>query len=351
MKQLDEVKRYLNARKHIRQFAGEYAEKSGEDPKDVERDILQAKKRNHISFAEYEWTGYYHLTPEQKKTISTLWTRMEFRKQFTDRRYIGMLMNKYIFSKVFGDFYGRWCMRASEADAKSLREMAKESGRVVYKPNCKGMGQGIRVLSARTEEEAKEALQYIQKSGGGIVEEYICQDDLLTSLNPNAVSVIRFYSASSPEGEFLFAPVLTVAHKNKSSNGCKDALTAMVDIRTGEVLTDAVDQNSGEIYQAHPSTGMAFKGLKLNNWDKTIQMMRRALPLGRKISNIGWDVALTKEGPILVEANTIPGFMTAQYAGFGWITDGYGYQPLFDAVHGKSFEDDGRYERVVLKLE
>ena len=54
MKQLDEVKRYLNARKHIRQFAGEYAEKSGEDPKDVERDILQAKKRNHISFAEYE---------------------------------------------------------------------------------------------------------------------------------------------------------------------------------------------------------------------------------------------------------------------------------------------------------
>ena len=80
MKQLDEVKRYLNARKHIRQFAGEYAEKSGEDPKDVERDILQAKKRNHISFAEYEWTGYYHLTPEQKKTISTLWTRMEFRK-------------------------------------------------------------------------------------------------------------------------------------------------------------------------------------------------------------------------------------------------------------------------------
>ena len=45
------------------------------------------------------------------------------------------------------------------------------------------------------------------------------------------------------------------------------------------------------------------------------------------------------------------GFMTAQYAGFGWITDGYGYQPLFDAVHGKSFEDDGRYERVVLKLE
>ena len=61
----------------------------------VEKDIIQAKKDNHISFGEYAWTGFYDLTQEQKKTVSTLWSRMEFRKKFTDRRYIGMLMNKY----------------------------------------------------------------------------------------------------------------------------------------------------------------------------------------------------------------------------------------------------------------
>ena len=61
-------------------------------------------------------------------------------------------------------------------------------------------------------------------------------------------------------------------------------------------------------------------------------------------------LAITENGPVLIEANTIPGFTTAQYSGYGWVTDGYGYQPLFDAVHGIGFEDDGRYEKVVLRL-
>ena len=186
--------------------------------------------------------------------------------------------------------------------------------------------------------------------GDGIVEEYICQDSVMNKLNPKAVNVIRFYSVCSPEGSFLFAPILTVAHKNDIANGCQDALTSLVDIRTGKVLTDAVDQNEMIEYQTHPITGAAFRGVQLGCWDETIEMMRRVVPLASKISNVGWDVAITENGPVLIEANTIPGFTTAQYSGYGWVTDGYGYQPLFDAVHGIGFEDDGRYEKVVLRL-
>ena len=350
MGQLGEFRRMITSRKYIREFAKDYAGRYGKNPKEIEQDILQAKKLNHISFGEYEWPGHCELTPEQKKTVSTLWTRMEFRKMYTDRRYIGMLMNKYIFSKVFAEFYGRKCAQASDIDEELLKKMADGSGQVVYKPNCKGMGKGIRILKVTTKEEIGEALEGIRSGGNGIVEEYICQDEVLSELYPKAVSVVRFYSVCSPKGSFLFAPVLTVAHQNEISNGCQDALTSMVDIRTGEVLTQAVDQNEMVEYKTHPVTGKAFQGVMLPFWKETIGMMRRVVPLASKISNIGWDVAITRDGPILVEANTIPGFTTAQYSGFGKITNGYGYQPLFDAVHDIGFEDDGRYEKVVLKL-
>ena len=162
---------------------------------------------------------------------------------------------------------------------------------------------------------------------------------------------MRFYSAVSPEASYLFAPVFTAATNKDISNGCQDALTAMIDIRTGEVISDAVDQNNLVDYAEHPVTGVPFKSLKMPFWQETIDMMRKAVPLADKISNIGWDVAITEEGPLIIEANTIPGFNTAQYRGFAWVTDGFGYQPLFDeGMKGIPFDGRGHYDRVVIKL-
>ena len=195
------------------------------------------------------------------------------------------------------------------------------------------------------------ALAYLRAKSGGIVEEYIQQHPTLAQLNPGAVSIVRFYTVTAPSGTYLFAPVLTTAIEKDISNGCQDALTAMIDIRTGVVLTDAVDQNNFIDYHTHPVTGVPFPGLQLPFWEETIDMMRRAVPLASKISNIGWDVTMTADGPLIIEANTIPGFNTAQYRGYAWVTDGYGYQPLFDELNGRPFVNNDHYARVLLKLD
>lgn len=345
------LKQVISARKYIREFATEYSKECGKSPAYIEKDILSAKKINHISLGEYKWIGYSDLNDAQKRSISTLWTRAEFRKTYTDRRYICMLMNKYIFSKVFSDFYGRRCVFAHDVDTTLLRELASDSGKVVYKPNCKGQGKGVRVLPCSDEAEAESSLEFIRSNGDGIVEEYIIQHDTLAKLNPGAVSIVRFYTVSAPSGSYLFAPVLTTAITKEISNGCQDALTAMIDIRTGEVVTDAVDQNKFVDWAEHPVTGTTFKGLQIPYWEESIEMMRRAVPLASKISNIGWDIAITEKGPLIIEANTIPGFNTAQYRGYGWLTDGYGYQPLFDEINGRPYKHDSRYDRVILALD
>lgn len=351
MKESKGLARVLAARKHIRDFAREYSAECGKSPAWIERDIIKAKRVNHISLGEYRWLGYDKMSQEQKATVCTLWTRAQYRKTLTDRRYICILMNKYIFSKVFSDFYGRRCYLAKDVDSELLRELAGSEGRVIAKPNCKGQGKGVKVLPLSTEEEIAEAMDFISKADNYIVEEYITQHSELAKLNPGAVSIIRFYSLSSPRGDMVFAPVLTCAITKSISNGCQDALTAMIDIRTGEVISDAVDQNLLVEQECHPVTGVKFKGMKIPYWQECLELMRKALPLASKISNIGWDIAVTEKGPLIIEANTIPGFNTAQYGGYSWVTEGWGYQPLFDyGLGGPELPGDGRYDRVLMRL-
>lgn len=347
----EQILRVASARRHIREFAAQYSDKCGMSAAEIEKDVIRAKRLNHISLGEYEWFAYDQRSDDEKRSLSTLWTRAQFRKIFTDRRYISILMNKYIFSKVFSEYYGRRCYLAGDVTEDVLRSLAGSEERVIAKPNCKGQGKGIQVLPVKTEADIRAAMAFIRSCDNYIVEEYVTQHSALASLNPGAVSIIRFYTITSPAGSYVFAPLLTTSISKSVSNGCQDALTTVIDINTGIVLADAVDQNKFVDYAEHPITGVPFKGMQIPYWDECIELMRRALPLASKISNIGWDFAITERGPLIIEANTIPGFNTAQYSKYKWITNGYGYQPLFDeGMTGAPLPDDGRFDRVVLKL-
>ena len=73
---------------------------------------------------------------------------------------------------------------------------------------------------------------------------------------------------------------------------------------------------------------------------------------GRKVKSTNDYYVSGRNAPtLLIEANTIPGFNTAQYRGYAWVTEGWGYQPLFDeGLKGTPLPQDGRYDRVLIKV-
>ena len=48
--------------------------------------------------------------------------------------------------------------------------------------------------------------------------------------------------------------------------------------------------------------------IQLPFWNEVVEMLKRAMEEIPKVAYIGWDVAITPNGPVIIEGNTTPGY-------------------------------------------
>ncbi|MGH8850566.1 MAG: sugar-transfer associated ATP-grasp domain-containing protein [Casimicrobiaceae bacterium] len=70
----------------------------------------------------------------------------------------------------------------------------------------------------------------------------------------------------------------------------------------------------------HPDAGIAFDGFRLPHWAEAIELAKTGQRCFAELPTLGWDIALTADGPLLIEANArwdpplyAPFLMTEEY--------------------------------------
>ena len=100
-------------------------------------------------------------------------------------------------------------------------------------------------------------------------------------------------------------------------------LACGVDVDTGEILTVRSQDRFGTTdHTAHPETGAPLKGETVPLWDRVLDLARRCAPIFQPVRYQSMDIAVTRDGPVLIEINTGGGFDLPQLAtGKGFLTD------------------------------
>jgi len=92
-------------------------------------------------------------------------------------------------------------------------------------------------------------------------------------------------------------------------------LLAQLDHKTGEVLRVVTGAGFALTQPTqHPDTGMAFAGFRHPQWEAMSALALDGARLMRHVPLIGWDVACTADGPMIVEMNETPDFSLIQLA-------------------------------------
>ena len=156
-----------------------------------------------------------------------------------------------------------------------------------------------------------------------IFESKIYQTKQFDSFNSSSVNTIRFMTTLYPTGD---VKIIAIWMKFGRAGVCVDNagaggnVDAGVDIKTGRIFNVTLFDEWRETRSIthHPDSGTLLEGVFIENWkqitDEIIQF-QKSIPY---LKAIGWDIAITPEGPLVVEFNDYWDRTGQLFLGYGW---------------------------------
>lgn len=142
-----------------------------------------------------------------------------------------------------------------------------------------------------------------------IFEQQISQDTCLGKFNPDTVNTIRVLTYKDKvvaaavrfggKGEFV---------DNVSAHG----VACSLDIETGELGEYGLRMYSTKRFFEHPDSKISFKGTKISQWNQIKELVEQVLKYLPYYNSVGFDIALSTSGPIILEINTGAGVNLTQ---------------------------------------
>lgn len=191
----------------------------------------------------------------------------------------------------------------------SLNEAETYGGPFIIKDPSKDMGLGIKF--AKTFIELKEIYQ-----SENLIQPILKNHSILLDILPEnpPLCTLRLLTTMLKGKPLCHIAYFRIGSSNTLvDNVSRGGALAEVEIKSGIIL-HAIDaeacKGKEELIKIEKMEGAkaSLKNLKLPYYDESVELVKNAHSLiAPNILSIGWDIALTDEGPVIVEANVFAG--------------------------------------------
>lgn len=235
--------------------------------------------------------------------------------------------DKYLSYKVFKDLFNRdMFYYKDEEDKEEFINFVKKNNSFVLKPVDGHGGVGIRFLSLSDYKSALELYDSVKEFSPFVVEEIVNQSLDMASFHPESLNTVRVVTFQNYGHMSIVWAFLRVGQGDSNvDNMTSGGLGALVDNETGIVISDAIDYKGSKVV-SHPDSNVVFKGFKLPDWEGLKSILAKLSAKVPSAHCIGWDMAHTDKGWVLIEGNGRAQVVTIQ------VLNDKGYKPLFEKM-------------------
>lgn len=262
-------------------------------------------------YTDYFRGNYIDLSSKEKDTFVTAKKFYKILEYLNDSNYIKYLNNKLLFNNMFKEYLKRDYIDLSKSNSSDLKKFVKDKKTVFAKQIDGEGGHGIKKISYKDVLDFDKLYDELVSNNQLLVEEEIKQCDEVNEINPNVVNSFRIITLYKDKKVYVIGNAFRINQDDSNVIGCTNDLYFSMN-REGVIDSNVID-DYGNIYIEHPLTKKKFADVKIPGVDKAFDMCIEAHKKIPQVRYIGWDIAFSNKGPVMVEGNEYPGYGLVQF--------------------------------------
>ena len=307
-----------------------------EQREEAYRDMTRAMWKEGFQYDEYFYYDIFHKSKEERATFLNEVNRYAYYRKLNTIGATVMFLNKWATYQKYQPFYKRDIVFLKKPeDFEVFREFAAKNPKFIVKPYNGTLGRNVAVYEPQSQEELREIFDTsIRKHGKLFCEAYVKQVKELAAFNESSLNTLRVptvLTGDSPETYqvHLFYPSIRFGRAGSLvDNAGAGGITVQINGETGALSAIGRDEQS-RTYTEHPDSHQKFEGFVVPHWEEAVAFVRELALVNPKNRLIGWDLALTDDGWLMIEGNDRSQFVGRQ------IIDRIGKKPELDALIAK----------------
>ena len=299
-------------------------------------DALRCSVRHGASPENYYVLRFYELDEKQRGRFLTS-GRSKAVDAALNRRATGkdklLIGRKELFNEGFRGLVRRDFLYVPKHDFEALKAFLRRHEQFMLKPTGGTMGRGIERLNAA--DVKPDELYERCREQKLLLEEVIRQHPALDAVNPSCVNTVRINAARGLDGKVrLIGACLKCGGAGAvTDNFHTGGVAYPLELETGKVTGPGRTNVDIKDCERHPGTDFTMPGFTVPCWQEVKACVMQGMDRVPSLGYVGWDVAVTPQGPELIEGNFHwPGGNIIQF-------DGVGKYPMILECLGERYEE------------
>jgi hypothetical protein len=153
---------------------------------------------------------------------------------------------------------------------------------------------------------SQKFLDTLEKKQDYIIQAGIIQDSEISRIYPESVNTCRIITENKNGNARIVGSMLRIGcGSGEVDNASSGGISISIDKNNGKLGDFAVSYD-GKTFSKHPNTQFEFRNFTVPGWSEILKFALESAGKMPFFTHLGWDIALTHDGPVAVETNRNP---------------------------------------------